>query len=250
MSEASGTIRPGLVSVTFRALPPREIVCLAAACGLEGIEWGGDVHVPDARAAREVRRMTEDAGLAVAAYGSYWRAAGEFGPVLDAAVALGAPTVRAWAGAAGSAESDRAPVVGRLRKACERLEGTGMTLSLEYHAGTLTDTLASTLRLAEEIDHPALRLLWQPVPERPHSQRESEVRALLPRLGNLHVFQWTRQGGETRRRSLREGEAEWPEILRLAAGERFALLEFVPGDDPELLPGEAATLRRWLSLEP
>ena len=57
-------IRGGLVSVTFRALPPREVAGLAARAGLAGIEWGGDIHVPhgDGKRAREVRRITEDAG--------------------------------------------------------------------------------------------------------------------------------------------------------------------------------------------
>ena len=66
---------PGLVSVTFRQLAPREIVQLAAAAGLRGIEWGGDIHVPhgDLQAARAVRDITAAAGLQVLAYGSYFR---------------------------------------------------------------------------------------------------------------------------------------------------------------------------------
>ncbi len=240
-------LRPGLVSVTFRPLTPREIVGLAASCGLEGIEWGGDVHVPHAAVAPEVRRTTEDAGLAVAAYGSYWRAAGDFGPTLETALALGAPTVRVWAGARGSAsEDDRPAVIDALRGACELADQAGLTVSLEYHGGTLTDTLDSTLRSVREVDHPSLRLLWQPVPERPPEERLAEIQSLSPWLTNLHVFQWTRSQGEILRHPLTKGEDEWPEILRRVDGGRFALLEFVPNDDPSRLPAEAATLRRWL----
>lgn len=262
--------RPGLVSVTFRALAPREIVALAARCGLEGVEWGGDVHVPNATAAGEVRRMTADAGLAVAAYGSYWRAEGPFGPVLEAAAALGAPTVRVWAGREGSSAANRGPVADALREACVAAAKAGLTVSLEYHAGTLTDTLASTLELVRRVDHPAVRLLWQPVPERTPAERLEEVRAVLPWLSNLHVFQWSRPAGETVRHPLAEGFEEWREVIEsvergarsgecgeerakpLAAPHSelptspFALLEFLPGDDPALLPREAATLRRIL----
>ena len=35
-------IHPGLVSITFRELSPREIVKLVADGGLVGIEWGGE----------------------------------------------------------------------------------------------------------------------------------------------------------------------------------------------------------------
>ena len=71
-------IRPGLCSVTLRALEPSAVVELAAAAGLEAIEWGGDVHVPpgDVDRAGQVRTLTEGAGLAVASYGSYLRCEG------------------------------------------------------------------------------------------------------------------------------------------------------------------------------
>ncbi|HNC24059.1 MAG TPA: sugar phosphate isomerase/epimerase, partial [Opitutaceae bacterium] len=99
-------IHPGLVSVTFRALTPTQIVALVRQAGLRGIEWGGDIHVPHGNLARarEVREMTQEAGLSVAAYGSYYRAAQSeadglaFEHVRATAVELGAPTIRVWAG--------------------------------------------------------------------------------------------------------------------------------------------------------
>ena len=51
-------MKTGLVSVTFRELASREIVALVANAGLDGIEWGGDVHVPhgELSTARQVLR--------------------------------------------------------------------------------------------------------------------------------------------------------------------------------------------------
>lgn len=68
-------LKTGLVSVTFRDKTPEEIISAVKQCGLEGIEWGGDVHVlpGDVSRAREIRHLTEQAGLAVWAYGSYLR---------------------------------------------------------------------------------------------------------------------------------------------------------------------------------
>src|SRR5215211_4654031 len=113
----------GLVSITFRQLAPREIVELAAAAGLRGIEWGGDIHVPagDLQAARRVRQLTADAGLQVLAYGSYFRfqPGTAFEPVLETALALGAPLIRVWAGNQASAEADaavRATIVAESRR--------------------------------------------------------------------------------------------------------------------------------------
>ena len=107
-------IRSALVSITFRKLSPAEIIGLVKQAGLDGIEWGGDVHVPHGDVARagEVRRMTEDAGLQVSAYGSYYRVGHEepcpFEQIVETAVALGAPDIRVWAGKQGSEASDAA----------------------------------------------------------------------------------------------------------------------------------------------
>ena len=92
----------GLTSVTFRQKSAAQIAALAAEAGLEGIEWGGDVHVPpgDAAAAASAARLTREAGLRVTSYGSYYHALPQedFAPVLRSAAALGAPVVRIWAG--------------------------------------------------------------------------------------------------------------------------------------------------------
>ena len=103
-------LTPGLVSVTFRKLTPEEIIALSAKAGVQSIEWGGDIHVPagDVARAKEVGQQTRDAGLMVAAYGSYYRLAGggrfpaPFEQVLATAAALGAPTIRIWAGVKGA----------------------------------------------------------------------------------------------------------------------------------------------------
>ena len=80
------SIRTGLTSVTFRALSISKIVQLAAAAGLDGIEWGGDIHVPagDIQSAVFALQETEKAGLEVLSYGSYYHGLPEedFSPVL------------------------------------------------------------------------------------------------------------------------------------------------------------------------
>lgn len=100
--------RLGICSVTLRGLDPDRVIAAVAGAGLECVEWGGDVHVPpgDEDTARRVRDATVAAGLAVASYGSYYRA-GRGDPrsstaVLRSAVALGAPRIRIWAGATGT----------------------------------------------------------------------------------------------------------------------------------------------------
>ena len=252
-------IRPGLVSITFRQLPPAEIIALVQTAGLTGIEWGGDIHVPhgDLACAREVRQRTLDAGLAVAAYGSYYRINGSeaeglrFETVLETAVALGAPTIRVWVGPRGSAETsaaERAASVAEARRIAGLAQAAGIAVASEYHGGTLTDTNVSTQMLLREIDHPNFFTLWQPVAGLPVAENVAGLRGVLSRVTNLHCFYWWPTGAE--RQPLAAGADSWRQYLGLlpASGrDHFVLLEFVVGDAPENFRRDAATLRQWLA---
>lgn len=232
---------PGLVSVTFRQLAVPEIVALVTRAGLRAVEWGGDVHVPDPVAARETAARCADAGVEVAAYGSYYRAgAGEpFEEVLATATALGAPRIRIWAGRLGSAqEPSRRAVVEDIARVATLAAGEGVTVCLEYHANTLTDTLESTVELLRAV--PAVRPYWQPPIGVSRADALAAVRELRP--VTAHVFTWSDTGA---RLPLADGEALWRPVLSTMDG-GYALLEFVRDDDPEAFLEDAETLSRWL----
>jgi sugar phosphate isomerase/epimerase len=247
------TMRPGLCSVTFRQLTAEQIVEASSAAGLEVIEWGGDVHVPpgDTVRAAEVARATTDAGLAVCSYGSYFRPGvqDDLEPVLDSAQALGADRVRIWAGGLGSGDASAehwAFVVSRLQDAAERASVRGITLALEYHSRTLTDTAATTRQLLDEV--PALTTYWQPNVAASDESAIADYIALADRVSAAHVFSWW---PEAERLRLHERDALWRGFFAAASASatppRDALLEFVPDDDPAILAAEAATLRGWLA---
>ena len=252
------TIRSGLVSITFRKLSPRQVVDAAAAAGLAGIEWGGDVHVPHGNLgqAAEVRNMTVDAGLSVAAYGSYYRAGASeaaglaFESVLETARALGAPVIRVWAGPVGSADTDaatRACIVADSRRIAVLAARAGIVVASEYHGGTLTDTDVSTTTYLAEVGHENFRTYWQPRVGRDVEEAAAGLTLVLPQLAHLHVFHWWPDA--THRLPLAAGSDRWLRYLALAASgsnDGFAMLEFVPDDDPARLPAEASTLNRWL----
>lgn len=164
-------LKTGLVSVSFRQLPPEEIVELAKKCGLDGIEWGGDVHVKpdDTETALRVRALMEQAGLETLAYGSYFRPgeqrAEEFAPVLETAQTLGAPSIRVWAGAKWSWRADEAyvrQVIFDTQKICDMAAEKGIEVCYEYHGWTLTDNRFSATEVCREVGRANMRLYWQP----------------------------------------------------------------------------------------
>lgn len=242
-------IRAGLVSVTFRQLDAASVVDVAVRAGLAGIEWGADVHVPDEEAAHRVAALTSAAGLRVACYGSYLRlgqAEGDPRAVVAVAEALGAPLIRVWAGRLPSADAGPthwAAVISDARKVAALAADAGIDVAFEYHRNTLTDTRESALRLLESVDRPNVGTLWQPEPTRGVDENLGDLESVLPWLRNVHVFSWT---PARERLPLAAQESAWARYLSLAVGNRFALLEFVAGDDQERLLADAATLHGLL----
>jgi 3-dehydroshikimate dehydratase len=260
-------MKTGICSITFRQFDVQQVVDLVKEAGLDAIEWGGDVHVPpgDLKAAQAARRATERAGLEVSSYGSYYRVldkAGQtenFEPVLTSALALGADTIRIWAGYQGSAQTDtetRQCFVEHARRVAEQADRVGLTLGFEFHDHSLTDTNESAERLLQEIDTPNVTIYWQPMYQGPPMEyRMAGLTGLKDRISNFHVFHWEYDDSKTSwieavdRRPLSEGHADWKQYfaVELPCRERFALLEFVRDDDPQRFIEDAATLKQWIN---
>jgi sugar phosphate isomerase/epimerase len=251
-------LAPGLCSVTMRRLGVEEVARLAAEAGLRAIEWGGDVHVPpgDADAAKRARVASGAAGVTSASYGSYLLADGDRSPdtvarVLDTAVDLGAPNVRVWTPLGVLPGSSRTnEVVDALGAVSAAAAERDLTVSIEFHGGTLTETATGAAVLLDAVGATNLSTYWQSpywLAARSASDDVTEVEALAPRLSHVHVYEWA---GADDRRPLREGTERWRAVLgalRHAAGPelpapRVAFLEFVAADDPAALLRDARTL--------
>jgi 3-dehydroshikimate dehydratase len=249
------SVKTGLVSVTFRQLPVEEVVQVADRAGLAAIEWGGDVHVPlgDLPAARKARALCADHGLAVAAYGSYLRAGSvdreEIRTAVSTAVELGAPRIRVWAGSVGTAEAgvgDRMAVTRGLAELTDVAAGSGIEVAMEFHRGTLTDEVDSTITLLLDVGAVNLTTYWQPPVGLGTEECLAQLESLMPWLSTVHVFSWWPYDN---RLPLAARESLWRPVLdRLAAEPREinALLEFVADDSVDQLASDAAQLHSWV----
>lgn len=239
---------PGLVSISFRALPPEAVMRLAADNGLKAVEWGGDVHAPDSRTAAALKSACADCGLLTRSFGSYCKLtvtpAETFSASLAAAQALGARYMRIWAGVKASAdmtEADYAAMAAEAKAWATEAEKAGVTLCLECHPDTLTDRYENTVRFLSDVGSPALKTYWQPNQHLDEAYNLAAAKALAPHCPVIHVFNW--KGPE--RYPLGAGLAVWRKYLDIfaaAGSDCDALLEFMPDDRPESLPAEAAAL--------
>ncbi len=246
-------IKTGLVSISFRKFSPEKIIGMVKKAQLDGIEWGGDIHVPhgDVQTAKDVRRLTLEAGLEIAAYGSYYRVGCEkeynlsFDAVLHSAQALGAPLIRVWAGNIPSVKADDAyrenmiAETGRIAKAAAEI---GIQIAYEFHANTLTDTIESTMDLLNRRSNCNVYSYWQP----PIGTIESEQMGMLDQINkyltNIHVYHWQ----DRERMPLNNALDRWKRLMtkiKTYKGDRYAMIEFVKDDTEEQFYSDAQALK-------
>ena len=256
-------------TVTLRSHSPREIVSILKEVGIEAVEWAGDVHVPpgDTGKAEEVKALCDTNQITVVSYGSYYQCdlggqgKGPFqhdhGPeaALQTARALGVKALRVWAGRSGSETASAAyrdEVADCLRNFCDQADAEGMTVHLEFHRNTLTDTAASTVALMEAVAKRNLFSYWQPRHGVSVSNNIADIKLLGSRLSHVHVFHWILQAeGTIERRPLKEGTERWRDyfqaIRQVPYDDRCAMIEFVKDDTLTQFNEDVAVLKSMLS---
>lgn len=238
----------GLVSVSFRAHAPREILCAMRDAGLSLIEWGSDIHAPCHDLARidGLVALQREFGISCCSYGTYFRLGqtpiAELEPYLLAAKRLGTDTLRVWCGTKSGAdmtEDEIRALLDECRAAAALAEKHGVTLCTECHLRTFTERPEDALRLMQDVHSPHFRTYWQPFQTRTAEQNLAYLRALAPYVTHVHVFQW--KGAD--RFPLADGIAEWQAYLSLLGSPHTLLLEFMPDDCLCSLTAEADALR-------
>jgi len=252
-------MRTGLCSVTFRNKDAEEVIELAHRAALHGIEWGGDVHVPPdtpLRRVQQIRRRTEEAGLSVASYGSYYfvleterKNEHPFGKVMDIAECLGTNTIRIWSGGGHSKDASEfifREAAERTIELAEAARERNLTLAFEFHRGGLTDTVESVMRLLNLIGQANVKCYYQTDQARNPAEAVCAIERLLPSLRNIHCFYYQ----EGKHRLLEEGRHYWQPItqtLAAAGFDGYLLMEFVKDNAEENFLRDASFLRQLVN---
>jgi L-ribulose-5-phosphate 3-epimerase len=231
-----------------------EALALFAAAGLDAAEviyqdgYRSGLPLRDRRSAEQARRTSQDLGLPIVGITPYttainslgdrdWRAAiDEFRGAIEIAQLLGADRLRVYAGSWQPDQPDHAAhwnqLVTALRTLATEASAAGIRLCIENHFGTMTQTAAQTARLVREVNHSAVRVLYDQANltfthDEPY---EEALRIQGDLIGHVHVKDLvftdpdaTFQASETARvaeseravrsRIVGEGVMPWPAIL-------------------------------------
>ncbi len=251
----------GLVSVTFRQKSISEILRMCRENNLDAIEVGSDVHAPRENIAdcEAIRAMAEKEGVRVVSYGTYYKLGEQpdpektFGEYVRAAAALGAPNLRIWAGIKGSgsvSETERATLTREASLCADIAKKSGMTISFEFHGGTLTDDPDSALRLMRRLDRENAYLYWQPNQYRDTEFNVASLKKVIDYVSTVHVFAWDARSGNCVRYPLADHAEAWKRYLDILASdnrEHALLLEFVKDDSDAEFASDAKTLNEWIN---
>ena len=245
-------MKTGLTSVSFRKLSAEEVIEVAAKAGVDGIEWGSDVHVPPTNTeyAKEIAEKTREKGLEVISYGSYFYLGenNDFAPFIDTAVAMGTKYIRIWGGKKERHElSDEQyeALVEETKKIGKMAAEKGVIVSLEYHQHSITATAVDAAKFASDVDMPSIRLYWQSILNRSLEDNLADFELVAPYLTNVHVFNYV--DGKQELLEAGDGIKNWTayiERIKKVPGERAIMTEFCKGGLPESFIADAAVLNR------
>lgn len=234
----------GLVSVSFRGLSPRDILEAMKNTPLTWIEWGSDAHVPPERA-EEIAALQAEYGVHCSSYGTYYQIEGspvsELEAYIHAAKTLGTDILRLWCGTKDSEEysdAESEALFAQCREAAALAEKHHVKLCMECHGLSYTNEKSAAYRLMKAVNSSNFRMYWQPNHYRSFEENMAYANLLCPYTEHLHVFNWEK----TAKYPLSDARETWRSYLSCFPKDKTLLLEFMPDDKIESLPGEARTL--------
>ena len=246
-----------------------DAAAVAAAVGVDGLEV--TAHRPHldpedgVEAAKGAARAVRATGVEIVAYGSYL---GRFGQTTlrhaereaEIAAALGAPLLRVWAEPLEEGQTDPAPTVALMQRACDAAVGHGITVVIERHVGSFADTPERIDALFAAIDRAIAALNYQvldflPAADVPHQAADAARLIGRARYFHLKNYQWNGDGvgAVMPGGSLEGGVIDYRALLAAAVGAGYRgplTIEFLAADErpvEEKLAADVAFVRRVIA---
>lgn len=242
----------GLVSISYRELDFEEVLRIMVDAGLKYVEWGSDAQAPqnDIQKLQKIAEAQTKLGIQCCSYGTYFYLGvtpiEELPDYIRAAKLLGTNVLRLWAGKKNPETctlQEKEMLFNQSKLAAEMAEAAGVTLCLECHRNTYTETAQGAFELMQFVDSKVFRMYWQPDPYATVADNIAYARLLQAYTVHIHAFHIK---GSTRF-PLVDGADEWKLYLKEFSGDHLVLLEMLPDQKPGTLLREADSLRNVLN---
>ncbi len=266
-----------LCTISFRhqLISFTDIVQFAYENGFEGIElWGThaqNLYMQERETTEREIDYLKDKNLEVTMISDYLdislladfqKTMGKCEQLVTLANWFNTNKIRTFAGQKGSedfSEQERKEYVKRIRMICDLFAQHNMYILLETHPNTLTDTLPSTLKLLEEVNHPYLKInldflhIWESGADPIDSFQRLKPWIQHYHFKNissaeyLHVFEpnnvYAAAGSRIGMVPLFEGIVNYDEIIReVRDTDHFASLEWFGHNAKDILKEEMRAL--------
>ena len=237
----------GVVSVSFRNHSPEEIIIATKNAGLSCIEWGSDIHAPYDNMERinEIVKLQNEYSITCSSYGTYFRLGeddiNDLQRYIDAAKLLGTDVLRLWCGNKSAelySDDEKREFFTECMKAAKIAEKNNVTLCMECHHGTYTQTIEGTLELMHLVASPNFCMYWQTNQFQSSEKNIKYAESVEPYCKCVHVFNW--MGND--KFSLSEGVNIWEKYIDILKNVNTFLLEFMPDNNIETLKTEGNLL--------
>lgn len=239
-----------LCTISYREKLLEVALEAAQQAGFTAVElWGREPHISedyDESRVRGVRKMVEEKGLHLAAFGSYLCLGKTqtredsigLASTLHTAHGLRVPLIRVWAsdvGSAGASESVWERTVGEIQEACDRAAKMSVLFAAEMHDATLADTGASARELVERVGRANFRLNFQ-VGNFDREDQLVRLEQVLPYVVHMHcqnVVAGNNGGSKYVRAPLAEGIVDYAALIETLRRQGYAgclAVEFAADD--------------------
>ena len=109
----------------------------------------------------------------------------------------------------------------------------------------MTEHYRYALKFLGDVGRDNLKTLWQPNQNHGFEYDLEALKALLPYIVGVHVFNW--EGKRPDRYPLERNKEKWRAYMEILSKKELSyMLEFMPDDDIESLPREAEALDRFI----
>lgn len=239
-------------TVTFRKLNRSAVCNIAAENEISLIEWGGDIHLPiaDINAQNEIINLSNSLNLCALSYGSYYYVGtknyDEWRKITQTASSIGAKTIRVWLGNKSSenvSDSMLDEMVEETQILADIAREKDLIVAFEFHKGTYNDNGKRSSAFIEKVNRDNVKTYWQPFGTK---EDEENLKAVLPYLISVHVFEWNEKG---KRYPLKHGRKKWKKyasIIHMANIDVNYIMEFVKNDSPRRFAKDLVILQNLL----